>query len=140
MKMLLFRPTFLTAAFALVVVLCSFVMTVSAAPQFGRPLLHALDELPTGLASAPVDVAAASLAASGTAATPTVDVIASAVPAADCEDQDSDPNPVNVAGLQASTTVSSTTPVVTNGALRSLGGTNAAVILSVVASAIFIAF
>ncbi|KAF9236904.1 hypothetical protein BU15DRAFT_76506 [Melanogaster broomeanus] len=119
--LLLFRPTFVTASLMLVLVLCTFVMTgepehllsfhhrqwtqsfvvgvASASPQFGRPLLHALDEAPPAPAS--VGGSAAPLTASGTYVSP------SATSTAGCEDQDPAPDPANVAAgpTQPATTV-----------------------------------
>ncbi|KAH7903675.1 hypothetical protein BJ138DRAFT_102242 [Hygrophoropsis aurantiaca] len=58
--MLLFRPTFITAVVAFVAVLSTFVASASAAPQFGRPLLHVMDELSASLTATSVSSTATS--------------------------------------------------------------------------------
>ncbi|KAF9224580.1 hypothetical protein BS17DRAFT_83282 [Gyrodon lividus] len=143
MKMLLFRPTFVIAGFMLVVVLCTFVITASAAPQFGRPLLHALDEAPAASGSVtPADGGVVSFVPSNIG--PTLIVDPSPSPTVDCEDQDPAPDPVSVVNPTQPPTINSTTTTTTlaqaNGAPHSLGSTNAALMLAVVASGIFIIF
>ncbi|KAH7922879.1 hypothetical protein BV22DRAFT_1048573 [Leucogyrophana mollusca] len=81
--MVLFRPTFITAVVAFIAVLSTFVVSASAAPQFGRPLLHVLDELSDALASTTSVLESSSISASSVVtliSSPTVDVAADPAP------------------------------------------------------------
>ncbi|KIJ12918.1 hypothetical protein PAXINDRAFT_170952 [Paxillus involutus ATCC 200175] len=138
MKLSLFRPTFITADFVAVVVLCTFVITASASPQFGRPYLHVLDGAPTALASAAtVDGGVASFTASSTLPTPFVNAAPSATPPPDCEEPDPAPDPVNVADPPTTSPPTTTmTLAKTNAAPHRPGFTSAALVWGIVTSAV----
>ncbi|KAH7881844.1 hypothetical protein F5I97DRAFT_1932271 [Phlebopus sp. FC_14] len=144
MKMLLFRPTFLRAttvtSLAVAVVLSGSVITASAAPQFGRPLLHVLDEASSG-ADAIVDGMTTLTTAIAMPSSPPDTGLSSVLPTPvptmiECDPGDPDPNP----DAGGSVDVTTTNPL-TNGSARTrsksvVGGGGVALALGFVASAL----
>lgn len=123
--MFLFRSTFITVISAFFMALCLFSISVSAVPQFGRPMLHALDAVTTasGLAEA-----IPTSAATGTGTNP-----------------DPDPQVVEAASSPSpsASSTATTTPVAsgtsTNGASRNLGG-GMSIMIGVVVSGVWLVF
>ncbi|OJA09433.1 hypothetical protein AZE42_11438 [Rhizopogon vesiculosus] len=126
--MFLFRSTFITAISALLLILCAFSMSASAAPQFGRPLFHVLDA-----ASDSMSMSVTNLSPTPTGAVDLAPI--EAVPSSSATSPGEDPNPdpdpqvIEAASSSASSTVlaGATQAVVnsstsTNGAPRSLCG------------------
>ncbi|KAG1840932.1 hypothetical protein DFJ58DRAFT_809600 [Suillus subalutaceus] len=130
--MLLFRSTFITAVSAFVMALFLFSMSASAMPQFGRPMLHALDAVTT--ASGPIEAVPTSAATStGTDPDPASSSSASSTATTTLAAASTSTN-------DASSTAT-TTPAAgsTNGASRSLCG-GMSVMLGVVVSGVWLVF
>jgi len=71
--MVLFRSTFVTATMTLLFALSLFSVTVTASPQFGRPLLHVLDAPATSATStSDVPVPIQTVSVDAAVATPTI--------------------------------------------------------------------
>ncbi|KAF8838668.1 hypothetical protein BDN67DRAFT_67381 [Paxillus ammoniavirescens] len=138
MKMSSFRPKFITAGSMAVVALCTFAITASASPQFGRPYLHVLDGAPTALASAAtVDGGAVSFTVSSALPTSFVNAAPSAMPPPDCEDPDPAPDPVNVADPPTTSPPTTTvTNAQTNAAPHLPGCTSSALMWGIVTSTV----
>ncbi|KAG1740189.1 uncharacterized protein EDB91DRAFT_363142 [Suillus paluster] len=118
--MFIFRSTFITAVSAFVMALCLFSMSASAAPQFGRPMLHALDEVTVSSGTAePVPTSA--VTSTGTDPEPDPQVIEAATP------------PASSASLTAPAAVNTST----NGASKSLCG-GMSVVLGVAVSGVWL--
>ncbi|KAJ8586061.1 hypothetical protein M405DRAFT_378496 [Rhizopogon salebrosus TDB-379] len=137
--MFLFRSTFITAISALVITLCAFSISASAAPQFGRPMLHVLDAV----------TASESVSYLAPVPSPTGGVVdlapIEAVPTSGGGDPDPDPQAVEVASTSSTpstSTAAATQAVVssstsTSGASRSLCG-GVSVFLGVAVSAVWL--
>lgn len=118
--MFIFRSTFITAVSAFIMALCLFSMSASASPQFGRPLLHALDTV-TSFSEPAKPVPTSAVTSTGTNPEP-------------------DPQVVEAATSSVSSTPLTTPAVVntsTNGASRSLCG-GMSVVLGVVVSGVWL--
>ncbi|KAG1793220.1 uncharacterized protein BJ212DRAFT_1490481 [Suillus subaureus] len=137
--MFLFRSMFITAISAFVMALFLFSMSTSAMPQFGRPLLHALDAVTTS--SGPFEAVPTSTTAStGTDPDPDPQVIqavsspsassaATTTPAAGSTSTNGASGTATTAPTAGSTS--------TNGASRSLCG-GMSVMLGVVVSGVWL--
>ncbi|KAG6375343.1 hypothetical protein JVT61DRAFT_3573 [Boletus reticuloceps] len=124
MKMILFRSTFVSATTMLqtIALLCIFlsITSVSAVPQFGRPLFHALDEpMPSRLA-VPL-VADSSHAPSSVTPTPSATATANST-------------------AESTHTSTPTAVAQTSGASVGLGGIPVALVFSAAASAAWLVF
>ncbi|KAG2336186.1 hypothetical protein BDR05DRAFT_1063695 [Suillus weaverae] len=128
--MFLFRSTFISAVSAFVIALCLFSMSASAVPQFGRPMLHALDAVTTS--SGPVEAVPTPAAAStGTATSSSVSSTATTTSAA---------SSINTHGTSSTaTTAPAASSTSTSGASRSLCG-GMSVVLGVVVSGVWLVF
>ncbi|OAX35754.1 hypothetical protein K503DRAFT_722500 [Rhizopogon vinicolor AM-OR11-026] len=145
--MFLFRSTFITAISALVLMLCAFSMSASAAPQFGRPLFHVLDA-----ATAASDSMSTSMSASYLNLSPTptgavdlapIEVVPSSSATSAGEDPNPDPDPLIVEAVSSSassTVLAGATQAVgtsSNGASRSFCG-GLGVVVGVAVSAVWL--
>lgn len=135
--MFLFRSTFITAVSAFVIALCLFSMSASAVPQFGRPMLHALDAVTTS--SGPVE-AVPTPAAASTDTDPGPDPQVAEATASSSASSTATTTP---AASSISTNGTSSTPAAsstsTSGASRSLCG-GMSVMLGVVVSGVWLVF
>ncbi|EIW81708.1 hypothetical protein CONPUDRAFT_136525 [Coniophora puteana RWD-64-598 SS2] len=119
MQFILFRTTFITVA-SITVLLAGLFSPVFAAPQFGRPLIHALNQE----VSAGMDAISQINAYSSTAFPPSATASANANTAADGSATPSDSGGPG-------------TNAASNGALR-LGGPTTIMLASVVGSAVYL--
>lgn len=134
--MFIFRSTFITAVSAFVMALCLFSMSASAVPQFGRPMLHVLDEVTTS--SVLVEADPTSTATStGTDPGPGSQVIEAASSSV------SSTMPASSTSTNYTSSTTTTTPdagsTSTSGASRSLCG-GMSVMLGVVVSGVWLVF
>ncbi|KAG9308744.1 hypothetical protein JVU11DRAFT_10112 [Chiua virens] len=131
MKFILFRPTFVTVGMMFqLVVLCAFLSSVSAAPQFGRPMFHVLDEAESGnvehhaspSTTSTVESALSSVLVVSAAPTPTVT---------------NDPVNHDVASTASPSSIPPPVQNQSSGASHQLGGVHTALVLSAAASAVY---
>lgn len=137
--MFLFRSTFITAVSAFVMALVLFSMSASAMPQFGRPMLHALDAVTT--TSGPFEAVPTSVATgTGTDPDPDPQVIeaASSSYASSTATTMSAANSTTSTNDASSTTTTTPAPSSTsNGAPKSLCG-GMSIMLGVVVSGVWL--
>ncbi|KAG2065915.1 hypothetical protein BDR04DRAFT_128004 [Suillus decipiens] len=138
--MFLFRSTFITAVSAFVVALFLFSKSASAVPQFGRPMLHALDAV-TSISGAVEAVPTSAVTGTSTDPDPGNQVI-EATSSSSASSAATTPVVSSTSTNSASSTAT-TTPAAgstsTNGASKSLCG-GMSVMLGVVVSGVWLVF